>query len=121
MDIWACGITLYYMLTKNFPFAARNLMELQQNVQNKVADLSQIKDESLFQLLARLLDKDPNKRIKIYDLIEHSWVTSNGLESVFLDLSDVSLSVYSSSDFTSSSVSPSSFKQLSSIKDIAQQ
>jgi len=109
------------MLTKNFPFAARNLMELQQNVQNKVADLSQIKDESLFQLLARLLDKDPNKRIKIYDLIEHSWVTSNGLESVFLDLSDVSLSVYSSSDFTSSSVSPSSFKQLSSIKDKAQQ
>ena len=28
LDIWACGVTLYFMLTKKYPFEGSNIVEL---------------------------------------------------------------------------------------------
>ena len=42
--------------------------------------------ESLKDLLLRMFEKDPDKRIGIYDIIRDPWVTQNGEETVDLDL-----------------------------------
>lgn len=34
-DIWACGITLYYMIYKKFPFEAVHIPELFKKIQNE--------------------------------------------------------------------------------------
>ena len=44
-------------------------------------------------LLSHMLEKDPERRATIYDVMGDAWVTSEGTESVDLDLeSDSSLS-----------------------------
>lgn len=39
LDIWACGVTLFYMLSKRFPFEAKNLPDLKQETLHGEADL----------------------------------------------------------------------------------
>ena len=34
-DIWAAGVTLYYLLTKKFPYNAKSVFELADSIQNK--------------------------------------------------------------------------------------
>jgi hypothetical protein len=42
--------------------------------------------KSLKTLLKRMLEKDPDKRIGIYDLLNDPWVTDNGSAKVDLDI-----------------------------------
>ena len=45
-DIWACGVTLFNLLTKEHPFSDKNLVGLQQKLLYRKPDLSLI-DEKL--------------------------------------------------------------------------
>ena len=90
IDIWAAGITLYLLLTKEFPFKGKSLPEITDQLINSEPPLEKIKNKEIRQLLAAILSKDPEKRPTALDIAENDWLTRNGLELIELDLESVS-------------------------------
>lgn len=110
IDIWAFGVTLFCLLYGRVPFIADSEYELFSVISNQklefpqlgankfksdededVEDLEQAKD-----LLRKLLEKDPDRRIDISEIKRHPWILK-GLspqeESQFLSSWDESIEV----------------------------
>jgi len=74
LDIWAMGVTLYYMLFNRPPFVARRLGDLYESIKSEEVHLSRELSKELRDLLLRLLEKNPVKRIQLLELREHPWL-----------------------------------------------
>ena len=87
-DIWATGITLFYLLTKRFPFEGKNLFDLADKVRGQPPDLTRLEgcNSALIDLISRTLEKDISQRITIYEMIRHDWITDGGNHEIDLDL-----------------------------------
>jgi len=89
VDIWSSGISLYIMLSGTLPFnfknnenssideESNNNLELQYSIVNKEPKhIEKISDEAR-DLLKGLLNKNPNKRLTIDQILEHPWLKSD--------------------------------------------
>ena len=78
-DIWALGITFYVVLFGVLPFTADSIVE----VFEKVNSFELIFPENrkihndLKVLIERMLDKNPETRIKIFEIIQNPWLNKN--------------------------------------------
>ena len=54
---------------------------------NKEPQLNEIQNLDIRDLLGKLLEKDPDKRIEVSDIIKNKWVSSSGFDPVELDKS----------------------------------
>jgi len=88
VDVWALGVSIYNMLSNDFPFHGRTIPELQQALLNDEPDLS--KAGELTPILGGILQKSIDQRTTVKDLITHPWLTENGANSISLDLSLIS-------------------------------
>ncbi|KAA6398762.1 MAG: putative CAMK family protein kinase [Streblomastix strix] len=78
VDIYALGITFYKLITHKYPVNERNIKE-QGKKMSKLKFInrpSQIKDNLLWDLLQKLLEFDPNKRISAAQALQHQYFTS---------------------------------------------
>ena len=86
VDIWSAGISLYIMLSGTLPFnlknkgsssmeeSSENNIELQYSIiNNKPKPIEKISDEAR-DLLKGLLNKNPNKRLTIEQILNHPWL-----------------------------------------------
>jgi len=77
-------------MTGQYPWKdASDPLHLKDMVCNQEIDFSIIKIEKARDLLSRILEKDPTKRATIYELIEHPWITNDGLSPKKLELSNL--------------------------------
>jgi serine/threonine protein kinase len=78
-DIWSSGVVLYAMVTGFFPFRGVNQTELHRNI--LTGSFPKLKDASyeLKDLLNRILEVNPNKRINIDDILKHPWLNSDDI------------------------------------------
>lgn len=74
-DIWAAGITLYFMIEGCTPFKSRKMMDLANEVKTQPIVIPMHFSEDLRDLLSHMLDKDPDTRITIEGIKKHPWMT----------------------------------------------
>lgn len=75
-DIWALGLTLYAIIYKKLPFTADSLIGIFDAIQafELIFDECVPISPALKHLVTRLLDKNPDTRIKMYELIQDPWI-----------------------------------------------
>eukprot|EP00347_Sterkiella_histriomuscorum_P018998 403343360 len=77
-DIWACGITLYFMAYKKHPFVSNQIPDLFKRIQTQEIPWPGNIDSSLQDLISKILTKNPEQRISISQIKSHPWVTDSG-------------------------------------------
>ncbi|KZZ90074.1 calcium/calmodulin dependent protein kinase [Ascosphaera apis ARSEF 7405] len=79
-DIWSMGATLYCLKYGKLPFEKPGVLELYESIRTDEVVLRGESDENFIDLMHRILEKDPEKRIKMPELREHPWVTKDGTD-----------------------------------------
>lgn len=82
IDIWALGVTFFFLLTGQYPFAANDLEVLKLKVTMKQPDFSLIKNKDAAKILKRILEKDVDKRAKLEEIINSDWLTKKGTQKI---------------------------------------
>ena len=87
-DIWSLGITIYYLLTGQYPWKhVKSIWSLSEIVTTQEIDFSIItKREETRDCLKRMLDKDQATRATIDELICMNWVTNCGKDPINAEL-----------------------------------
>ena len=67
-DIWSMGVTLYCLKFGRIPFEKPGIFELFESIKNDDFSLEEESDEEFRDLIGRLLEKDPSKRIRMPEL-----------------------------------------------------
>ncbi|KAF2474264.1 kinase-like protein [Lindgomyces ingoldianus] len=97
-DIWSMGVTLFCLLFGRIPFEKTGMIDLYQSIRNDVPDLGPKCTEDLRDLLLRVLEKEPNKRIRMDELREHPWVTRRGTDPLLPTSENVAIIVEEPTD-----------------------
>lgn len=79
-DIWSMGVTLYCLRYGRVPFEKHNVLDLYESIRSDPPDLDQESNEDFKDLMRRLLEKDPEKRITMPEIRDHPWVTQKGTD-----------------------------------------
>ena len=80
VDIWSMGVTLYCLRYGHIPFEKGGMLELYESIREDDVPLDEEQDERFRDLMKRILEKDPDKRITMQELREHPWVTNDGAD-----------------------------------------
>lgn len=74
-DIWSCGIILYAMTCGYLPFEDPNTNKLYKKILACDYTIPSSLSSNLKDLMKRILNTDPSKRINIGDIRKHDWYT----------------------------------------------
>ena len=73
-DIWALGLILYALIFKKLPFPVVNMLQMFENIQNFKLEFEFPLNPELELLMRKLLEKNPEHRAKIYEILLDSWL-----------------------------------------------
>ena len=105
-DIWSAGVTLYYMLGGVQPFCADSMKDLEKIIlEGKYDRLEDVSDEAN-DLIERMLQLDPKKRLTDDEILNHPWIVNINLNhrtklSLFTDAEKILLSKFNVDYLTS--------------------
>ncbi|KYO32027.1 hypothetical protein Y1Q_0007053 [Alligator mississippiensis] len=87
IDIWAMGITLYCFVYGKCPFIDEYILALHNKIKNKPVEFPEEPQtcEELKDLILKMLDKNPEKRIMIPEIKLHPWITKLGEDPLPLE------------------------------------
>ena len=74
-DIWACGITLFYMITGKLPFSSRKVGDFCNLPKEFHIEFPEDFGEELKDLIRAMTDMNPSLRIPVRKIKKHPWVS----------------------------------------------
>jgi len=77
-DIWSMGVTLYCFRYGRIPFERDSVIDMYEAIRTETPKCPLDENPRFLDLMSRLLEKDPEKRITMDELREHPWVTKCG-------------------------------------------
>lgn len=81
VDIWALGVTFFSFVFMKLPFFGGDEEELIEKIKEENVNWGEKGiSEELKDLLEKMLDKDPKKRINVEEIGEHKWMKGNGFD-----------------------------------------
>jgi len=78
-DVWAAGISLFYIVTGEYPFAGNTVYTLFENIARAeyvIPTSLQREHPQLALLITGMLEPDKNKRLSVSEIINHQWLQS---------------------------------------------
>lgn len=67
-DIWSMGVSLYCLRYGRIPFEKEQMLELYEAIKNDEPDCQPVEDQTFIDLIHKVLEKDPKKRITMNEL-----------------------------------------------------
>lgn len=100
-DVWALGVSLYCAVFSCYPFLPRVKGDLTTTVRDLFLQIrtsplvldTKLISPQLRDLLCRLLEKDPNKRISLEEVLRHNWFQNRPSSPSFTRVTSVPLSL----------------------------
>ncbi|KIW20088.1 hypothetical protein PV08_00663 [Exophiala spinifera] len=81
-DIWSMGVTLFCLKYGRIPFEKTGIFELYDAIKAEEPEMPADEDGDFRDMMTKLLEKDPQKRIKMQELRRHPWVTRRGTDQL---------------------------------------
>ncbi|CAI2367382.1 unnamed protein product [Moneuplotes crassus] len=82
VDVWGCGIILYFLLTGKHPFANFNKEAMYKNILNGKIKPHRSINNRVERLLKGIFNVDQNKRFTLEDIREHEWFGDYEIEDI---------------------------------------
>ncbi|KAF9949476.1 hypothetical protein BGZ72_008757, partial [Mortierella alpina] len=79
-DIWSMGVTLYCIRYGYLPYVSESILEMHKVIREEDYTIPPEDDQRFVDLIKKLLEKDPQKRITIEQLRNDPWLTNDGKE-----------------------------------------
>lgn len=92
-DIWSMGVTLYCLKFGHIPFEKTGMLDLYEAIKKDDVKIGPDCSSDLKDLLLRLLEKEPQKRITMDEIRDHPWVTLQGADKLLSREDNISVLV----------------------------
>ncbi|VBB86785.1 Putative calcium/calmodulin-dependent protein kinase kinase [Podospora comata] len=76
-DIWSMGVSLYCLRYGKIPFEKFGVLDMYEAIRTEAPFIPEGENPLFVDLMGRLMEKDPEKRITMEELRNHPWVTKN--------------------------------------------
>ena len=76
-DVWSLGVMLFQLSSGECPFQGKNIQEMKSKILKETVKIPDHLSEELKDLLLKMLEKDPSKRITLVELLSHQWISKN--------------------------------------------
>lgn len=80
VDVWALGVTVYFLLTGKIPFEADNLLVLFDLIGKGEYEEPEWMSESCADCIRAMLTVDWDKRMSVDELLRHPWISRGAVE-----------------------------------------
>ncbi|KAF4984607.1 hypothetical protein FZEAL_244 [Fusarium zealandicum] len=81
-DIWSMGVSLYCLKYGSIPFNRDDVMDMYDAIKSDMPQMPADENPDFVDLMQKVLEKDPEKRMTMDKLREHPWVTQKGADSL---------------------------------------
>ena len=78
-DIWSLGVLLYYMVCGTMPFDGQSMAEISQKISYSDPEFPLYLSFELRDLLQKMMNKDPEQRPSIKQVLMHPWLNHTNL------------------------------------------
>lgn len=85
-DVWSCGVILYALLVGALPFDDDNLKQLLEKIKKGHFTIPSYVPQECQELLRKMIEIDPNKRLSLEEVNKHPWVLAGAKEELELGL-----------------------------------